>query len=126
MSTGQTLSESSSKALLSSYGLVYPAEHVVGDVVSAVDAAEQVGYPVVAKLVGDRIAHKSERGLVKLGLGDGPSVERAVRELLAAVRDDDGDVGVLIAPMISGHRELIVGMIRDPQFGATVMLGVGG
>ncbi|MEY2959787.1 MAG: hypothetical protein RLZZ01_2355 [Actinomycetota bacterium] len=126
MSTGETLSESSSKALLSSYGLVHPPERVVDDVVSAVAAADQIGYPVVAKLVGDRIAHKTERGLVKLGLGDAPSVERAVGELLAAVRADDGDVGVLVAPMVSGLREFIVGMLRDPQFGATVMLGVGG
>lgn len=126
MSTGQTLSESSSKELLVPYGLVCPAERIVQDAVTAVAAAEQVGFPVVAKLVGDRIAHKTERGLVKLGLRDGPSVERAVADLLAAVRDDDGDVGVLIAPMISGQREFIVGMLRDPQFGPTVMLGVGG
>ena len=126
MSTGRTLSESTSKDLLSPYGLVVPGERIVHDVLSAVDAAEQLGFPVVAKLVGDRIAHKTERGLVKLSLSDGPAVERAVADLLAAVRDDDGDVAVLVAPMISGNREFIVGMLRDPQFGPIVMLGVGG
>ena len=87
---------------------------------------ERIGFPVVAKLNGDKIAHKTERGLVRLRLGDGAAVERAAAELLAAARDDDGEVTVLVAPMVSGNRELIVGLIRDPQFGATVMLGVGG
>ncbi len=85
-----------------------------------------MGYPVVAKLNGDAIAHKTERGLVKLRLGDRAAVEAAAGELLAAATPDDGDVTVLVAPMISGNRELIAGVVRDPQFGPTVMLGVGG
>ena len=80
----------------------------------------------MAKLNGDAIAHKTERGLVRLRLGDARSVERAAAELLAAATPDDGDVNVLVAPMISGNRELIAGVVRDPQFGPTVMLGVGG
>ncbi|MFP5487590.1 MAG: acetate--CoA ligase family protein, partial [Acidimicrobiia bacterium] len=126
MSAGHTLSEAASKELLVPYGLPVPGERVVHDPISAVDAAEDVGFPVVAKLVGDAIAHKTERGLVRLHLADGPSVERAATELLAAARPEDGQVGVLIAPMIQGNRELIAGLLRDPQFGATVMLGVGG
>jgi acyl-CoA synthetase (NDP forming) len=126
MNAGHTLSEAASKALLVPYGLPVPGERVVHDPITAVDAAEALGYPVVAKLVGDSIAHKTERGLVRLNLGDGPSVERAATDLLAAATPDDGDVGVLVAPMIRGNRELIVGLLRDPQFGATVMLGVGG
>lgn len=126
MSAGQTLSEAASKALLVPYGLTVPGERVVHDAITAVDAAEDLGYPVVAKLVGDSIAHKTERGLVRLRLGDGPAVERAATELLGAVRPEDGEVGVLVAPMVSGNRELIAGLVRDPQFGPTVMLGVGG
>lgn len=126
MNAGHTLSEAASKALLVPYGLSVPAERVVHDAITAVAAAEDLGFPVVAKLVGDAIAHKTERGLVRLRLTDGPAVERAATELLAAARSDDGDVGVLIAPMIQGNRELIAGLLRDPQFGPTVMLGVGG
>ncbi len=126
MSRGRTLSEHESKRLLTAYGLPSPTERVVDDPLEAVDAAEAIGYPVVAKLAGDNIAHKTERGLVRLGLADGPAVERAATELLAAAGPDDGDVGVLIAPMITGNRELIAGLLRDPQFGPTVMLGVGG
>lgn len=126
MNPGRTLSEAASKELLVRYGLTVAGERVVRDAISAVDAAGDLGYPVVAKLVGDAIAHKTERGLVRLGLTDAPAVERAASELLAAAGPDDGDVGLLIAPMIRGNRELIAGLLRDPQFGPTVMLGVGG
>ncbi|MDJ0769463.1 MAG: acetate--CoA ligase family protein [Ilumatobacter sp.] len=126
MNGGHTLSESASKALLTPYGLRVPVERLVDDPISAVDAAETVGYPVVVKLEGDAIAHKTERGLVRLGVTDGPAVEVAATELLAAARPQDGDVRLLVSPMIRGNRELIVGLVRDPQFGPTVMLGVGG
>ncbi len=121
-----TLSERHSKALLADYGVPVAAERVVDDATSAGAAADEFGYPVVAKLNGDAIAHKTERGLVKLRLTDRPAVEVAAAELLAAATPADGDVSVLIAPMISGNRELIAGVVRDRQFGPTVMLGVGG
>jgi acetyltransferase len=124
--TSTTLSERASKELLATYGVPLAAEEFVTSPAAAADAAERIGFPVVAKLNGDKIAHKTERGLVRLRLGDRAAVEGAATELLAAARDDDGEVTVLVAPMISGNRELIVGLIRDPQFGATVMLGVGG
>ena len=126
MSPGATLSESASKRLLTEYGLVVPDERVANDVPAAIGAATAIGFPVVAKLVGDAIAHKTERGLVRLGLADVAAVERAAHDLLAAATPDDGDVGVLVAPMVRGNRELIAGLLRDPQFGPTVMLGVGG
>ena len=124
--TSTTLSERASKELLATYGVPLAAEEYVTTATEAAAAARRIGFPVVAKLNGDKIAHKTERGLVRLRLGDETAVERAATELLDAARDDDGDVTVLVAPMVSGNRELIVGLIRDPQFGATVMLGVGG
>lgn len=121
-----TLSEAASKALLAPYGVPVPHERVVTDAAAAGAAATEIGYPVVAKLCGDRIAHKTERGLVRLSLGDATAVEAAAADLLAAATPDDGDVEVLIAPMVAGNRELIAGMNRDPQFGPTVMVGIGG
>ena len=126
MSAGRTLSEAESKALLIPYGLVVPDERVVGTAADAAAAAAELGFPVVAKLVGAAIAHKTERGLVRLGLHDASAAETAAAELLAAATPQDGDVGVLIAPMVAGTRELIAGLVRDPQFGPTVMLGLGG
>jgi acyl-CoA synthetase (NDP forming) len=121
-----TLSERDSKALLAEYGVPIAPERVAVDAAAAADAADELGYPVVAKLNGDAIAHKTERGLVKLRLGERGAVEAAAEELLAAATPADGEVSVLVAPMVAGHRELIAGVVRDPQFGPTVMLGVGG
>lgn len=123
---GRTLSEAASKALLADAGVPVLDETVVSDADEAIAAVRRIGFPVVAKLCGDAIAHKTERGLVRLRLGDADAVRVAVTELLGAARPDDGDVGVLIAPMVNGARELIVGTLRDEQFGPTVMFGIGG
>jgi acyl-CoA synthetase (NDP forming) len=64
-----TLSEAASKDLLGTFGVPFPDERVVATADEAVRAADEIGYPVVAKLGGDAIAHKTERGLVRLGLG---------------------------------------------------------
>ena len=121
-----TLSESDSKSLLSSFGVPFAAEHKVSTAAEAVTSAKDLGYPVVVKLGGDKIAHKTERGLVRLRLSNEESVLKAAQELLDAAVPGDGDVHLLVAPMISGTRELIAGLLVDPQFGPTIMVGVGG
>ena len=77
-----TLSERDSKALLASFDVPIAAERFVHDATEAGEAADQIGYPVVAKLNGDAIAHKTERGLVRLRLGD--RVSRRARRCRAA------------------------------------------
>jgi acetate---CoA ligase (ADP-forming) subunit beta len=121
-----TLSEAASKQLLGGFGVPFPPERVVGSADDAVGAADALGYPVVVKLGGVGIAHKTERGLVRLGLGSAEQVRDAAVALRAAATPDDGDVHLLVAPMLRATRELIAGLHRDPQFGMTVMLGVGG
>jgi acetate---CoA ligase (ADP-forming) subunit beta len=121
-----TLSEVDSKALLAGFGLPVLAERLAADPDAAAAAADELGYPVVAKLCGDAIAHKTERGLVRLSLSDHAAVRSAAAELLDAATPDDGDVAVLVAPMVRGTRELIAGLADDPQFGMTVMVGIGG
>jgi succinyl-CoA synthetase beta subunit len=121
-----TLSESESKRLLAAHGVPVAEEVVASDAAGAAAAAGRIGFPVVAKLCGDNIAHKTERGLVRLNLGDEAAVVAAAEALLGAATADDGEVGVLVAPMVSGTRELIAGLVRDPQFGPCVMFGVGG
>jgi acetyl-CoA synthetase (ADP-forming) len=122
----RTLSEADSKALLAAHGVPVLGERVVQTPDDAVLAADELGYPAVAKLCGDAIAHKTERGLVRLHLADAEAVRQAAADLLAEATPDDGEVGVLVAPMVSGNRELIAGLSTDPQFGTTVMLGFGG
>ena len=126
VATGNTWSESASKALLREYGVPMADEREVRTAAEAAAAANEIGFPVVAKLCGEAIAHKTERGLVRLRLHDADAVHRAATELLDAATAADGDVSVLVAPMVAGNREFIAGVVRDPQFGANVMLGVGG
>jgi acetate---CoA ligase (ADP-forming) subunit beta len=121
-----TLSEAASKRLLAAFGVPFPPERVVRSVDEAVGAADDLDYPVVVKLGGEGIAHKTERGLVRLGLGSAEQVRDAAGALLARATPDDGDVHLLVAPMLRATRELIAGLHHDPQFGMTVMLGVGG
>ncbi len=121
-----TLSEAASKALLAPHGVPFLDERTCDTADSAAAAGDELGYPVVAKLNGDAIAHKTERGLVRLGLSDTDSLRRAADELLEAATPEDGEVSVLVAPMVSSNREFICGVSTDPQFGTTVLLGVGG
>jgi acetate---CoA ligase (ADP-forming) subunit beta len=121
-----TLSEADSKELLGTFGVPFPDERVVSTADAAVAAAGEIGLPVVVKLGGDGIAHKTERGLVRLGLGSADQVRDAAEALLAAATPDDGQVHLLVAPMLRATRELIAGLHDDAQFGMTVMLGVGG
>ena len=122
----RTLAEDASSALLAEFGVPVAPATRVSDPDAAAAAADAIGYPVVAKLVGDAIAHKTERGLVRLGLRDADAVRAAAADLLAAARPDDGAVAVLVAPMLRGTRELVAGLVRDPQFGPCVMIGFGG
>ncbi len=121
-----TLSEAQSKELLAPFGVPFLPERLVTSSIEAGVAAGEIGFPVVVKLCGEAIAHKTERGLVKLGLRTEADVVAAAEELFAAARPEDGSVQVLIAPMVTATREFIAGMVVDPQFGATVLLGVGG
>ena len=122
----RTLSEHESKRLLASFGALFAEESVAASVAEAERAADRIGFPVVVKLVGDRLAHKSERGLVKLGLTNPADVRAACESLLGAATANDGEVALLVARQVRGARELLVGMVRDAVFGPVVVLGAGG
>ena len=121
-----TLSEAASKQLLVPYGVPFAKEQVCATAFQAIAAAEAIGYPVVIKLSGDHIAHKTERGLVRLNIANPAQAEQACSDLMALVTAKDGDVSFLVAEMVKGDRELIIGVINDPQFGYMVALGIGG
>jgi acetyl-CoA synthetase (ADP-forming) len=122
----RTLSEANSKKMLAGHGVPVVPDATAATADDAVAAAAGLGFPVVLKLCGDAIAHKTERGLVRLGLDDAAAVGTAADELLAAATPADGEVSLLVAPMVRGNRELIAGLATDPQFGRTVLVGVGG
>ena len=121
-----TLSEHESKQLLADAGIPIPEERLVSSPDEAVSAAEALGYPVAMKLCGRGIAHKTERNLVCLGVASAEEVRRQAAELLEKRRPEESGAGVLVQSMVSGRRELIAGLMRDPQFGPCVMFGLGG
>ncbi|MEX1218505.1 MAG: acetate--CoA ligase family protein [Acidimicrobiales bacterium] len=121
-----TLSESESKAILSSFGIPFLPEVLVTTEEEASAAAIRFDTPIAAKLCGDNIAHKSERGLVRLNLSGPEDVSAACKELFDAARPEDQSTGVLLAPMAKGLREFIAGTSLDQVFGHTVVFGIGG
>jgi len=124
--TSRTLSEHASKELIARHGVPVAREELASDASSAAAAAARIGFPVVVKLCGDAIAHKTERDLVRLGLASADAVRAVADELLAKQRPEDGAVQLLVAEMVRGKRELIAGLVRDAQFGPCVLLGLGG
>lgn len=95
----------------------------------AVQAAENLGYPVVLKIVSPHIIHKSDVGGVKIDLRTPSEVRFAYYEIMANVsRFTPGAAvyGIAVAPMVPQGREVIIGMHRDPQFGPLLMFGLGG
>lgn len=123
------LSEADSKRLLAAYGVPITREEVVAGADQAVAAAARIGLPVVAKIASPDIPHKSDAGLVRLGLTTPAAVEQAYRELDARAREHFPAAridGVLVQEMVPGGIEAIVGVTIDPQLGPVVMFGLGG
>lgn len=120
---GRTLDEAMSKAALAAFGLPVPG----GQVVAPADAAamaNSLGYPVALKAVVDGLAHKTEVGGVVLGLADETAVAAAAASLTERLPDIQR---VLVEPMVTDAvAELIVGVLRDPQFGLALVVGAGG
>jgi acyl-CoA synthetase (NDP forming) len=108
-------------ALVAAFGIKTPRQAVCPDEDGAASAAEELGYPVVAKLVSKRFTHKSDVGGVRSGLMDEDAVRRSVRQLL----DVDPDASILVQEQALGV-EVIVGGYRDSQFGPVAMVGLGG
>ncbi|MEU6282368.1 acetate--CoA ligase family protein [Streptomyces sp. NPDC047028] len=124
---GQQLSEHAAKQLLRAYGIRVPREQLVTSAAAAVRAAAQVGYPVVMKASGARIAHKTELGLVKIGLTSASQVRDAYRELTDIARYEGVPLdGVLVCQMVEQGVEMVVGVTHDDLFGPTVTVGLGG
>ncbi|MFB7279371.1 acetate--CoA ligase family protein [Streptomyces hydrogenans] len=127
MRPGQRLSEHAAKQLLRAYGIRVPREQLVTSAAAAVRAAGLVGYPVVMKASGGQLAHKTELGLVKVGLTSASQVRDAYRDLTDIARYEQIDLdGILVCQMVGRGVEMVVGVTRDELFGPTVTVGLGG
>ncbi|MFG2178846.1 acetate--CoA ligase family protein [Streptomyces abikoensis] len=124
---GEQLSEHAAKQLLRAYGIRVPREQLVTSAAAAVRAAGQIGYPVVMKASGPRLGHKSELGLVRIGLTSASQVRDTYRELTEIARYEGLPLdGVLVCQLVGQGVEMTVGITRDPLFGPTVTVGLGG
>ncbi|MBI5564771.1 MAG: acetate--CoA ligase family protein [Chloroflexi bacterium] len=116
-------------SVLQAYGITGLREAVVTSAEAAVQWAEQVGYPIVLKIASPQIPHKSDIGGVALDLNDASAVRAAFEQILTNARRAVPDAqidGVTIQPMLRAGHEVIVGAVRDAQFGPLIMFGAGG
>lgn len=115
--------------ILEAYGLPLPRSAACRTPAEAVRAAEDMGYPVVLKVISPQITHKSDAGGVKVGLSGPGDVEGAFAEITASARRYDPQAridGCLVVEMVRGGREMIIGCKREPGMGPMLMLGMGG
>ena len=120
---------SESMAVLQHYGIPTVKSMVAGTVEQAQDAADVIGYPVAIKVIAEELSHKSDVGGVQLNLRNNSSVVEAFDDMMTRIGKAYPKAkidGVLVQPMVTGGRELILGGKQDPQFGPVVLVGLGG
>ncbi len=123
------LSERAAKDILRQAGVSFPCEILVSSGEDAGAAAAKVGFPVVLKVSSPDIPHKTEVGGVVVGVKNAADAREAAAAILARAAQKAPGArieGVLVAPMVNGGVETIVGVINDPSFGPVVMFGLGG
>lgn len=124
-----TLSESESKQLVTVWGVPCAAEIRVHSAEEAVHAAQRLGYPVVLKVDSSDILHKTEAGVVRLGLRHAEHIRAAYAEILTNARTNAPHAnlsGVLVQEMVTQGVEVIVGVSYDAQLGPILLCGSGG
>lgn len=129
-SEGRTvLTEIESKQILGEAGIPTTGARLATSADEAVQAAKELGYPVVLKIVSPDVTHKSDVGGVRLGLDSPETVTAAFAEISEAVKRHEPNAridGVAVQKMARPGIEVIVGMSKDPQFGPVLMFGLGG
>lgn len=127
---GRTLlTEVESKQLLDGAGIRVTQARLATNADDAVTAAEEIGFPVVLKIVSTEIAHKSDVGGVALNLGDAGAVRTAYDAMMESVREAAPGAsveGVSVQQMAKPGTEVIIGTTTDAQFGPVMMFGLGG
>ncbi|MEI6260618.1 MAG: acetate--CoA ligase family protein [Deltaproteobacteria bacterium] len=118
-----SLDEHVSKQILADFGIPTVPEKIVSSISEAKAAASDFGFPIVMKGISPGVVHKTEQGLVRIGIHSKEMVENAFSDIRSAMPNGGN---ILVQQQINGSIELIVGFLRDPQFGPCVMLGLGG
>lgn len=125
----KSLLETEAKTVCMDYGIPVTKFKLAKDEEDAVKHAESIGFPVVLKIVSPDIIHKSDVGGVKIGIKNAKEVRGAYTEIMKNVHKNKANaqiVGMLVQEMAPAGTEVIVGSIKDPQFGPALMFGLGG
>lgn len=123
------LLETEAKTICMEYSIPVTRFKLARNEAEAVKFAEDIGFPAVLKIVSPDIIHKSEVGGVMLNLYNGENVRDAYKQIMNNVRKHKKYakiVGVIVQEMAAPSTEVIVGAVKDPQFGQTLMFGLGG
>ncbi|MCE2498569.1 MAG: acetate--CoA ligase family protein [Nitrosopumilaceae archaeon] len=123
------LLEDEGRDVLQAYGLPLPESVLATSASRAVSAASKIGYPVVMKISSPQIIHKSDAGGVMVNLKSAAEVRSAFDTIMSNARKYDKKAelrGVIVAEMVSGGKEMIIGSKLEPGFGPVIMLGLGG
>jgi acyl-CoA synthetase (NDP forming) len=130
---GEALSEARSKDLLRLYGIRTSRDELCTSAADAARAAKQIGFPVVLKVSSPDLLHKSDAGLVRVGVESAKEVRAAYDELLARAKKAGQKAGkkariegVLVCEMVTGGVEMLVGVSHDELFGPVLTVGTGG
>ncbi|HOG46369.1 MAG TPA: acetate--CoA ligase family protein, partial [Anaerolineae bacterium] len=124
-----TLGDAEARNIAEAYGLRVPRSRLAATPDEAVQFAEEIGYPVVMKIASPDILHKSDIGGIRVGVTGAANVRDSFDLLVyrATRYMPDAQIwGVQIQEMVTGAKEIIIGMNRDPQFGPMIMFGLGG
>jgi 3-hydroxypropionyl-CoA synthetase (ADP-forming) len=122
----KVITEEIAKEILSTYDIKVPGFALVKDVDSAVKQANNLGYPLVAKIVSPQILHKTDVGGVKIDLKNEQDVRAAFTDMYDRLSREYDVKGVLLEKMVPKGAEMIVGLQNDSQFGPVIMVGLGG
>jgi len=125
----RTINEYDSKRLLSGFGVPVTREARVATIAEAISAARELSYPVVLKALSDDIAHKTELGLVAVGLKNGEELAHAfarLSERLDRLDPPPSERAFLVQQFVADGVELFAGVSRDPDFGLSLAVGMGG
>jgi acyl-CoA synthetase (NDP forming) len=123
------LLETEAKELLREYGIPVPDFKLIKSEDEIVELAKEINFPIVMKIVSPDIIHKTEAGGVKVGIRDEKEAKAAYQDIIYKVKKYKKEAkisGVIAYSMIPQETEIIIGMMKDPCFGPTIMFGLGG
>ena len=122
----KVITEESAKAILEHYGISVPGYSLVTSSEEAKAKSQQLGFPLVLKVVSQDILHKTDVGGVRVGLESEEEVVKAFEEVYFGLKEKYNVKGVLLEKMVPKGVEIIVGLQNDAQFGPCIMVGLGG